>query len=436
MDFPRHSLVAILVCAAIALLGAAAVASAAEESGLQRLDRIVAVVAEDVILESELETEIARVRARLEREGQSPPSPGVLRQRVLEQLVLEQIQLQRAEQRGISVDDEAVNEALRNMAADRDTDLEGLRQQMEAQGVPFDQLREDVRSQLTLSQLRQRAVASQVQISEQEIRDFLSRIDRSSSEQVEYRLRHILVGLPSDASTTEVEDARARAADIVERLRGGGADFATLAQEVSDGPQALSGGDLGWRGRTELPALFIDVLDDMEPGTISEPLRSPNGFHVLKLEEQRGGQAETIVQTRARHILLRDGDDPRAQLAALRRQLREGDVSFAELARAHSDDGASARDGGDLGWISPGEMTPAFQQVIEGLEPGQVSEPFRTPHGWHLVEVLERRERADVGQYRRAQARQALYRRQVEEETRRWLRGLRDETYVELRLDE
>lgn len=433
MDLPRHALVA-LVCAAAMLLGPAAVA-ATDEPDVQTLDRIVAVVAEDVILASELETEIARVRARLEREGQSPPAPDVLRERVLEELVLERIQLQRAARRGISVDDEAVNEALRNMAADRDTDLDGLRQQMEAQGVPFDTLRRDVRTQLIISQLRQRAVASQVQISEQEVRDFLSRVDRSSSDEAEYRLRHILVGLPSDASTGEVEDARARAAELVERLRAGEAEFATLAQQVSDGPQALSGGDLGWRGRTDLPGLFLEAVDGMDPGDISEPLRSPNGFHVLALVERRGGEAETVVETRARHILLREGEeDPRARLADLRRRLQDG-ADFGALARDHSEDRSSAREGGDLGWFGPGDMTPAFQEVVEGLEPGQVSEPFRTPHGWHLVEVIDRRERTDVEQYRRARARQALYRRQVEEEVQRWLRGLRDETYVELRLD-
>lgn len=432
MEIPRYPLAALL-CAMAALLAPFA-AMADDGTGTQRLERIVAVVAEGVILESELETEIARVRARLEREGESPPSARVLRERVLDELVLERIQLQRAEQHGISAEDDAVNEGLRNMASERGTDLEGLRQQFEAQGVPFAELRDDVRTQLILSQLRQRVVASQVQVSEQEIDDFLSRIDRSSNQQVEYHLRHILVGLPSDASTDEVAEARARAEGLVERLRAGDADFATLAQEVSDGPQALSGGDLGWRGRTDLPALFVDAIDDMSPGAISEPLRSANGFHVLALVEQRGGQASTIVETRARHILLRGDDSAREQLAELRRRLGDG-ATFAELAREHSDDRASATQGGDLGWIGPGAMTPAFQQVVDGLQPGQVSEPFRTPLGWHIVEALERRERSDVEQFRRARARQALYRRQVEEETQRWLQGLRDETYVELRLD-
>lgn len=434
MEAPRHPLAAIL-CAMAALLVPLAVPAAADDTDLQRLDRIVAVVAEGVILESELETEIARVRTRLEREGESLPSPRVLRDRVLDELVIERIQLQRAERRGISVDDEAVNEALRNMASDRGTDLEGLRRQFEAQGVPFARLRDDVRTQLIISRLRQRVVASQVQVSQQEVDDFLSRVERSTNQQVEYHLRHILVSLPSDASTDEVTAARARASDLVQRLRGGDGDFATLAQEVSDGPRALSGGDLGWRPRSALPALFVDAIDDLTPGAVSEPLRSPNGFHVLKLVEQRGGQTDTIVQTRARHILLRS-DNAREQLAALRRQLRDGGAAFAELAREHSEDRVSATQGGELDWFGPGEMTPAFQQVVEGLQPGQVSEPFRTPHGWHIVEVLDRRERTDIEQLRRARARQALYRRQVEEETQRWLQGLRDETYVELRLDD
>jgi len=425
-------------CALVPLCPPAAQAASGDDAGAQPLDRIVAIVNNGVVLKSELDAEIRRVRARLERQGQSAPDREVLRKRVLDQLVLQKIQLQKASQQGISVDDDAVNRALRSMADDRGTDLEGLRKRIADEGMDFDQLRSDVRDQLIMSQLRQREVASQVQVSEQEVNDFLARLKRSSQQNVEYHLRHILIELPTDASTDEVEQAQQRARAIVAQLRQGSEDFATMAQRVSDGQEALSGGDLGWRARTQLPSLFVDALDKLKPGDVSDPLRSPNGFHIIKLIDRRGGQPQTITETHARHILLRadaSEDNPRQELARLRQRIESG-ASFAELARAHSDDQASASQGGDLGWFGPDEMTPAFQQVVDGLQPGQISEPFRTPYGWHIVQVLGRRQRTDVEEYQRSQARQALYKRRVEEETQRWLRQLRDEAYVDLRLDD
>lgn len=421
-------------------------AAMAAESGdgddVETLERIVAVVNDGIILDSELDAEIARVRQRLEREDQRIPPDDVLRERVLEELVLQRIQLQRASRMGISVDDSDVNNTLRNMAEDAGTDLAGLRQRYESEGLSFEGLRADVRDRLVISRLRQRAVASQVQVSEQEVEDFMARVERTSDQRVELRLRHILVGLPSDASTAEVESARERAREIVARLEGG-ADFGALATRVSDGPRALEGGDLGWRRRSELPGLFLDAVEGLEPGAVAGPVRSPNGFHVLELADRRGGQPQSVTEYRARHILLRgsgggddgdgDGDeDPRARLAELRQRVAAG-ADFAELARAHSEHQATAPDGGDLGWVGPGDMPPAFREVVAGLQPGQLSEPFRSPMGWHLVALVEQRERTDVEAFQRAQARQTLYRRQVEEETQRWLRQLRDEAYVELR---
>lgn len=434
MRLPR-CLVSGALCAILSLCALPATA-ASDGDGAQPLDRIVAVVNDGIILKSELDGDMIRVRERLQSEGRDVPPTSVLRDRVLEELVLEKIQLQRAEQRGISVDDQAVNEALRNMASNYGTDLAGLRERYAKEGMRFDRVRDDVRKQLIVSRLRQRVVASQVQVSEQELDDFMSRLERASDQRAEYHVRHILIGLPSDASTEQVAETRKRAESVIEQLRAG-ADFGTVATRVSDGPRALEGGDLGWRRSAELPSLFVDALQDLDAGDIAGPLRSPNGFHVLELVDRRGGSEQTVTESHARHILLKDdgeNDQPRQELQQLRRRIMAG-ADFAELAKAYSEDQATAPKGGDLGWFGPGEMTPAFQQVVDSLQPGQVSEPFRSPFGWHLVKLIERRERQDAGEYRRSQARQTLYKRQVEEQTQRWLRKLRDEAYVDIRLD-
>lgn len=437
----RRHLTAIACVIAIALPAAAPAA--------ETLDGIAAVVNEDVVLQSELRAEIDFVRNQMQSNGQRVPPEDVLRERILERLILEKIQLQRAGQQGISVDDEAVNNALRNMADRNGTDLSGLRKRIEADGMDFQRLRRDIRRQMIVSRLRQREVGSQVQVSEDEVDAALERMEQANEREAEYRLRHILVGLSSDATTEEVTEAREEAEALVERLRDG-AGFARVATRASDGPEALNGGDLGWRSTTSLPELFVEAVEGMSAGAVSDPLRSPNGFHILKLEDRRGGSAQTVTEIRARHILLRDdgggdnpddpaaaetsGDSPRDRLEALRQRIRAG-ADFAELARANSDDQGSASRGGDLGWVGPGEMTPAFQQVIEGLEPGTLSEPFRSPYGWHLVEVLDKREREDVEQYQRAQARRALYERELEQEAQRWRQRLRDEAFVEIRTD-
>lgn len=413
---------------------------AANSASSQTLERIVAVVNDDVILASELDNELVRIRQRLQREGRDIPEPDVLRKHVLDQLIDQQLQLQQARQRGISVDDEAVNEAMRSMAQNYDTDLAGLQAQFRSRGLGPDALREDVRQQLVISRLRQRTVASDVQVTEQDVDDFLDRVERASEQRQQYRVRHILIGVPSDASTDEVSAARERTQEAIARLDDG-ADFSELAGRISDGPRAMSGGDLGWRRPAELPELFTSALGDVPPGGIAGPLRSPNGFHILQLVDQRGGSGgEAVTQARVRHILLKgegeEGDGgPQQRLDQLRQRLQSG-ADFAMLARAHSDDQSSAPDGGELGWVSPGELPPVVHEVIRDLPTGQLSEPFRSPMGWHLIEVLERRQQQDVEQQRRTQARRRLYQREIEEESQRWLQQLRESAYIDIRLDE
>lgn len=429
--------IAAVLAGACGLLSPATMAAESGDTGRQPLERIVAVVNESVILASELEEKTRLFRMRMERAGESPPPAKRLRERMLDQLILEEIQHQQARRRGIEIGEEEINSALRNIASERGTDLPGLRERMSREdGLSFEQLREEARTQLLLARLRQRVIASQVTITEQEIDDFLQRSERASDRDVAYHLRHLLLRVSEDATEQEVEETAERAGRLVHDLRDG-ADFGALAARVSDGPEASSGGDLGWRDPAGLPGLFIEALQSMAPGDVSEPLRSANGFHVLKLVERRGGEPQSITEHRARHILLRDegeGDRQRRQLEELRRRILDG-ASFEQLARRHSVDQGTAADGGDLGWFGPGEMAPAFQEVVETLEPGQISEPFRTPNGWHIVELLDQRERTDVEQRRRAQARQTLYRQRVEDETRRWLRERREEAYIDRRLD-
>lgn len=430
----------LLPALSIALLCSAILAPSTALAERQTLERIVAVVNDRVILASELEEEIAIIRQQLRQQGESPPPEAELRERLLDELIDESLQVQRARQYGISVSDEAVNRALRDVAEANGTDLTGLRDRLADEGIDFARLREDTRNRLIIQQLRQRSVASQVSITDQDIEEFLARIDRAEQQRTEFRVQHILISVPSGAGEDTADAAREDAAAVVDDLRAG-ADFADTAAEVSDGPEALSGGDLGWRGRDQLPALFVETLEDLRPGDISEPVQSANGFHILRLADRRGGASQTITETRARHILVRTGDDDgmddaeaRQRVADLRRRLEAG-AAFEELARGHSDDAASAREGGDLGWFGPAEMTPAFQEAIDDLEQGELSEPFRTEHGWHIAEVRDRRERDDAERHRHAQARQALYRQRVEEEAQRWLRELRDEAFVDKRLD-
>lgn len=400
----------------------------------QTLESIVAVVNDDIILASELDEEVELARQQLRQQGQRA-SGQELRRQVLDSLIDERLQLQRARQFGISVSDEQVNRALQDLAERNDTDLTGLRQRLNADGIDFATIRDDIRTQLILQQLNQRRVASQINIRDEAIDDFLAEQDEpDDGDEIEFRIDHILV-------TDDDKDAAAERAGEVREQLAAGEDFADLAQQVSAGPNADDGGDLGWRTPDNLPQLFQDALADMTTGEISEPLESANGYHILRLADRRGG--ETVTEHRTRHILITpDGggeqaeEQARERVAELRDQLQTG-VEFAELAAEHSDDADSAADGGELGWVGPGDVEPAFQEVISELPTDRLSEPFRTEAGWHVAEVTDRRrESGDQERYRRAQAEQQLFRDRVAERTEEWIGELRDEAFIEKRLDD
>jgi len=403
------------------------------------LDRIIAVVNDDVIVATELEQRIEQLRKRLAQQATRLPPEDVLRRQVLEREIITRIQLQLAARSGITIDDPSLNNALREMAQSNKLTLDQFRQVLERDGFDFAAFREDIRNEMTIAQLRRREVFNRINVSEREIDDFIAQHGAPGQNDRAYHLGHILIALPEAATAEQIDSARGQATQLVNELRAG-ADFAQTAISVSAGQQALQGGDLGWRKASEIPSLFADTVRQLQTGDVSEPIRSASGFHIVKLLETRGDEKVVVTQTRARHILIAtdavtSDQEARQRLETLRDRLLAG-ADFAELARSNSNDPGSASQGGDLGWFGPGRMVPQFEEVIESLPLNTVSEPFRTRFGWHLVEVLERRQHDDTAEVQRAQVINEIRKRKTEEELELWLRRLRDEAYVELRLEE
>ncbi|MEX2524164.1 MAG: peptidylprolyl isomerase [Gammaproteobacteria bacterium] len=403
------------------------------------LDRIVAVVNDDVVMASELEERLRTVRDQLREQGTQMPPTSQLKKQVLDRLIMNKLQMQMARQTGIRVDDETLNRTISGIAAENGVSLTQFRDILERDGYSYAQFREDIRNEIMISRLRQRAVDNRVSVSEREIENHLANQQHQGETEVEYRLSHILVALPRSPTSGDLENTREKAEQILDELRNG-AEFGKTAATYSDGQQALEGGDLGWRKAGQLPTLFSGAVSNMEKGDISDLIRSSSGYHIVKLTDIRDSEKVVITQTHARHILIRPDEmtseeDAFRRLNQLRMRIQGGD-DFAELARGHSNDTVSAADGGDLGWVSPGELVPEFEEVMGSLNPGEVSEPFQTQFGWHIVQVLERREHDSTEDIKRARAREAIRERKLEEARENWLREMRDEAYVEYRLNE
>lgn len=404
------------------------------------LDRILAVVNDDIIMRSELDTAMRTIAQQLEQQGRPVPPASILERQVLERLIIMRLQLQLANSTGIRVDDETLNRTIQNIAAQNGLSLSAFRDVLERDGFSFAKFREDVRNEIIISRLQQRQVLNRIAVSEQEVDNFLSNQEAQGRQSTRYRLAHILIAVPEGASPEQIQEARAKAQQVHDELLAG-ADFAAKAAAVSAGQQALEGGDLGWREAGQIPTLFVDTVLKMKPGEISAPIRSPSGFHIVKLVDvQDSAEKHIITQTHARHILIRPNEvvsvaDARLRLEQLRERILAG-ADFAALARAHSDDSGSAVKGGDLGWVNPGTMVPRFEEAMNQLEPGMVSEPFETEFGWHIVQVLARREHDSTEEFNRSRARELIRQRKAEEELELWLRRLRDEAYVEYRLED
>lgn len=403
------------------------------------LDRIVAVVENDIIMQSELETKLRTVVGQMQQQGIQLPSSSILETQVLERMILKIIQLQRAEETGIRVDDETLNRTISNIAAENKVSLSQFRDILEKDGFNYEQFRENIRNEIIISRLRQRQVDNRISISSKEIDNALSNMEFQGKTETEYQLSHILISLPEAPTPDEEEQARLVATKVLEDLKAG-QDFAMMASTYSDGQRALEGGDLGWRKKNEIPTLFSTQIASMEKGDVSDLIKSSSGFHIVKLADVRSSEKHIITQTNARHILIKldeltTADDARVRLDQLKTRIEGGD-DFAVLARSHSDDTVSAADGGNLGWSSPGRMVPKFEEVMDQLEISEISQPFDTQFGWHLLQVLDRREHDDTENVRRTKASETIRRRKSEEAHQNWLRHLRDEAYVEYRLNE
>jgi len=411
----------------------------AASEGVTLVDRIVAVVNKEVITRFELSERSERALKELGRRGTSLPNRGEIERQVLERMITDKVQLQYAKETALRVDDLDLDRTIGRVAGNNNLSLTEFRQRLERDGVRFDKFREELRDEILISRLREREVSSKITVSEGEIENFLADQGEKRTAPVEYNIAHILVRVPEQASPEQLESRRARAGEVVKRLKDG-ADFAQVAATYSDAPDALQGGVMGWRSQDRLPDLFVDTLAKLKPGEVSDVLRSPAGFHVLKLVDQRGAGAPLLVeQAHVRHILVRTNelvseDDAKRKLVQLRERIVNG-VDFAELARLNSDDSSASR-GGDLGWVYPGDTVPEFERAFMELKPTEMGQPVKTPFGWHLIQVLERRTSDMSSDRKRLEARKALLDRKSDEAYQEWLRQLRDRAFVEYRLEE
>jgi peptidyl-prolyl cis-trans isomerase SurA len=403
------------------------------------IDRIVAVVNDDVIVYSEMRTRLDAVVQRLEDSGVPAPPADALEKQVLEQLILDRLQMQMAASTGIRVDDETLNRQIADIARQNNLSLREFRDVLARDGYDFAGFREEIRNELIKSRVQQRQVEDRVQVTDRDIDNFLATRAKQGGNNPEYRVGHILIAVPDGASPEELADARDEAQDILARLNAG-ANFGRTAAAESDGRQALEGGDLGWRKSEELPTLFEEVVPTLQKGEVSDVMRSSSGFHLIKLLDVRGTERHVIKQTNAQHILIKtteviSAEDARSRLRVLRSRILNG-ADFNQLARASSDDPGSAVKGGSLGWLSPGDTIPPFEKTMDGLAVGEISTPFETQFGWHIIQVLARRDRDSTEEVQRANAATALRDRKVDEELQSWFRQIRDEAYIEYRLDE
>ncbi len=420
------------------LAGAALAQTRDMSSSGVALDRVIAVVNEGVVLQSQLDSQTALITERLRGQNTQMPPADVVRQQVLERLILQEIQVQRATRLGVQVPDEMLNEALRDVAKRNNINFDDMPRALEAQGMDYASYREEMRREIMLSMLRQRDVYPRIYVSPRELDQALERSSGQADANTEYDVSHILLSLPESATTAEMAKVEDLARDIYRRATQG-EDFGQLALAYSKAQSALERGKLGWRKRDQLPQFIGDLVAKMNAGDVAEPVRTPTGFHIVRLDGTRGGDTGPVMveQIHARHILMRpnevqDDATTRQRLEAIRTRILAGE-DFGALASVTSEDPGSASRGGDLGWNVPGTFDPAFEKVLGDLKDDEISEPFRTQFGWHIVQVLGRRTHDQSDEVRRQKVLTALRESKVDEETELWLRRLRDEAYVEIR---
>jgi peptidyl-prolyl cis-trans isomerase SurA len=419
---------------AAAALAAPHVARAQTLPG-EPLDRIVAVVDEDVVLKSELDTQVNRVMAQYANSPQQLPPRDVLEHQVLERLILQKLQLTRADSSGVKVSDAEIDQALTGLAAQNKMDLSQLRQAIQQQGMDYEQFRRSVRDELIVQRLRQRVVQSRVQVSDAEVDTLLK---NGALHRGQLHLGYILISVPDGATPDQIETAKKKADDTKQQIDGG-MDFAAAAIRYSDAPNALEGGDLGWRNADELPPAFADASDTMQEGQVSAPIRGPNGFHIIKLLGKKDASAAQLVtEFHARHILFKitelvSSEQAQKEAAAARQRIVGGE-DFEKVAKDVSQDTATARLGGDLGWFSGDAYGSRVAATIKTMKPGEITQPFQTDAGWHIMELVDTRSTDKTSELQRDQAKNMIFQRKAEDDYESFLRQIRSEAYIEVRL--
>lgn len=427
----------------VSLLAATLLASTAfAANGPVEVDRIVAVVNSEVITRADLRMRVAQVTRQLSRQGTPLPATDVLEKQVLERQIIERLQLQLAAETSLRIDDVTLDRAVGRIADSNRLSMTEFRKALEKDGLSWERFREEVRNEMLLTRVREREVEARIVVSDAEVSNFLANPENTMGQE-EYNLSHILFRAPEGATPEQLARLRAKAEDVAARI-GRGEPFDKLAASYSDAPDALTGGNLGWRSAERLPGLFAEAVTTLKPGETTPILRSAAGFHIVRVMDRKGGSQSgvpaQVQQTRARHILIKTSEvltdaDARRRLTDLRERVVQGGASFADLARIHSAD-LSAAKGGDLGWIYPGDTVPEFEQAMDALKPGELSQPVQSPFGWHLIQVEDRRVQDVSDERKRGAARNALRERKSDEAYQDWLRQLRDRAYVEYRTED
>ena len=418
------------------LLGAVFLGSSVQAE-VQPLDRVVAIVDTDVVMQSQLDQRVREVQQTIAKRGDSLPPEHVLGQQVLERLIIENIQLQIGDRSGIRITDEELNQAVGTIAQRNNLSLEQFRAALERDGLSYEDAREQIRREMIISRVRQRRVAERIQVTDQEVTNFLASESGKMQLSVEYRLANILIRVPDAASADEIQAADRRAKELYQQLQQG-ADFAQLAIASSASETALEGGNMGWRKAAQLPTPFDTMISALRVGETTEPVRTPGGFILIKLLEKRGGETQVRDEVHVRHVLIKPSEiRSEAETKRLAERVYERIMAgedFAQLAKDFSEDPGSALNGGDLNWVDPNGLVPEFRAVMAQTESGEVSKPFKSAFGWHVLQVMGRRATDGSEQFRKQQALTVLRNRKYEDELQAWLRQIRDEAYVETKL--
>jgi peptidyl-prolyl cis-trans isomerase SurA len=431
--------VRLIVSIALALCTAGVCAQPAKPSAVVSVDRVVAIVNDEALTQYELDDARRIVQQQLRQQKVQPPAADVLDKQVLERLITQRALLQEAKEGGVKIDDSQVERAIQRIAQENKLSAEEFRKLLAQENIPYTKYRDDIRNEMIVQRLREREVDSKVQVSDAEVDQYLATLKAQNAGETEYRLAHILVSVPEQASSDQIESRRRRAEEALRSIKSG-ADFAQVAAAFSDATDALQGGSLGWRTGARLPTVFAEAVREQKVGTVSGVLRSAAGFHIVKLLEKRSHDEATLVdQTHARHILVRVNEltseaEAKSKIERMKDRLDTG-ANFADLAKLNSED-ASAAKGGDLGWLSAGDTVAEFDDAMKKLQPNQVSPPVRTSFGWHLIEVLERRKQDVTIDRARNEAQTAIRQRKADEAFQDWVRQVRDKAFVEIRLDD